>query len=37
MKANHIAALVLVSWTLVINIPRSPAPETKTLPNQAGL
>jgi len=30
MKANHIAALVLVSWTLVINIPRSPAPETKT-------
>ena len=30
MKANHIAALVLVSCTLVINIPRSPAPETKT-------
>jgi hypothetical protein len=29
MKANHIAALVLVSWTLVINIPRNP-PETKT-------
>ena len=30
MKANHIAAQVLVSWTLVINIPRRPAPETKT-------
>jgi hypothetical protein len=29
MKANHIA-LVLVSWTLVINIPRNPAPETRT-------
>jgi len=24
------AALVLLSWTLIINIPRSPAPETKT-------
>jgi len=30
MKANLIAALVLVSWTLVINLPRSRAPETKT-------
>jgi hypothetical protein len=30
MKANHIAALVLVSWTLVINIPKSSAPKTKT-------
>jgi hypothetical protein len=31
MKAqNHIAALVLMSWTLVISIPRNPAPETKT-------
>lgn len=27
---NYIAALVLMSWTLVINIPRSSAPETKT-------
>jgi hypothetical protein len=30
MKTSHIAALVLLSWTLVINIPRAPAPETKT-------
>jgi len=27
---HHIAALVLLSWTLVINLPRNPAPETKT-------
>jgi hypothetical protein len=30
MKTSHIAALVLLSWTLVISMPRSPAPETKT-------
>ena len=30
MKKYHIAALVLLSWTLVINVPRSGAPETKT-------
>jgi hypothetical protein len=31
MKApNHIMALVLMSWTLVISIPGNPAPETKT-------
>jgi hypothetical protein len=29
MKTSHIAALVLLSWTLVINIPGSLAPETK--------
>jgi len=35
MKANHIAALVLLSWTLVISMPRSPAPETKAgFPNK---
>jgi hypothetical protein len=30
MKTSHIAALGLLSWTLVISIPRSPAPENKT-------
>jgi hypothetical protein len=30
MKTSHIAALVLLSWTLVISMPRGPAPETKT-------
>jgi hypothetical protein len=31
MKAqNHIAALMLMSWTLVISIPGKPAHETKT-------
>ena len=30
MKTSHIAALGLLSWTLVISIPRSSAPENKT-------
>jgi hypothetical protein len=30
MKPNHISALVLLSWTLVITMPRNPAPESKT-------
>jgi hypothetical protein len=30
MKTYHIAALVLLSWTLVIYVPRSSTPETKT-------
>ena len=29
MKTQYIAALVAVSWTLVINMPRTPTPETK--------
>jgi hypothetical protein len=29
MKPNHISALVLLSWTLVITMPRNPAPESK--------
>ena len=30
MKLYHTAAMMLLSWTLVINIPRAPAPEMKT-------
>ena len=30
MKTYHIAALVLLSWSLVIYVPRSSTPETKT-------
>jgi hypothetical protein len=30
MNTRHPVALVLLSWTLVISMPRSPAPETKT-------
>jgi hypothetical protein len=30
MNARHLPALVLLSWTLVINMPGNPAPETKT-------
>lgn len=30
MKTNHVAALVLLSWTLVITVPRFPSPEPKT-------
>jgi hypothetical protein len=29
MKLHHNAAMILLSWTLVINIPRAPAPEMK--------
>jgi hypothetical protein len=29
MNTRHPVALVLLSWTLVISMPRSPAPETK--------
>jgi hypothetical protein len=29
MKLHHTAAMILLSWTLVINIPRAPAPEMK--------
>lgn len=30
MNARHLSALVLLSWTLVINMPRNSAPETRT-------
>jgi hypothetical protein len=30
MKTSHVSALTLLSWTLVIGMPRSPAPETTT-------
>jgi hypothetical protein len=29
LKSGHIAALALLSWTLVVSIPGNPAPETK--------
>jgi hypothetical protein len=29
MKPHHTAAMILLSWTLVIDIPRAPAPEMK--------
>jgi hypothetical protein len=29
MKLHHTAAMILLSWTLVINVPRAPAPEMK--------
>jgi hypothetical protein len=30
MNTHHVPALMLLIWTLVINMPGNPAPETKT-------